>query len=298
MPLDRTHRSSDKPSHWYIATVAKDSWNPPSELPDGISYIKGQLERGESTDYEHWQLVFHTNRKSRRPTAQRLLGITGSFCEPTRSAAARDYVWKDATSLGSRFELGRPPHRANNKTDWDAVRAAAIAGDLTSENIPAQVSLKGQRRFSLLITLPSRASLQTMHELLSQIVLYDCISAPLALGRHTELSMNSDYQLTLKTQERNGGIITGVKTALSLMNFVEQSTFLGSSNGLTNIQFGWNLNAGASRCELASSFLLQTYRSSSGTQNWIQTLSQRSKEDSRPLSIWTDPISLQGPPQR
>lgn len=64
--------------------------------------------------------------------------------ELSRSAAASEYVWKDATRIaGTQFELGEQPFNRNKKRDWDAIWAAAVDGDLLS--IPASVRVQSYR---------------------------------------------------------------------------------------------------------------------------------------------------------
>jgi len=64
--------------------------------------------------------------------------------EQSRSQAARDYVWKEATRVeGTQFEIGAEPRRRNNGADWEAVRSSAIAGDLLA--IPADIYVRYYR---------------------------------------------------------------------------------------------------------------------------------------------------------
>lgn len=64
--------------------------------------------------------------------------IGAGHWEPTRSAAADEYVHKDDTAVeGTRFELGGKSIRRNSATDWEVVRAAATSGDLST--VPADV---------------------------------------------------------------------------------------------------------------------------------------------------------------
>lgn len=60
--------------------------------------------------------------------------------ELTRSAAAEDYVWKDETSLGERFEMGERKMRRNVSQDWEKVRSNAIQGKL--EEIPPDIYVR------------------------------------------------------------------------------------------------------------------------------------------------------------
>lgn len=133
--------SSSQPTqvngHWFIGTVKEELWSPTQGLPAGILYLKGQLERGASTGFVHWQLVAYCEKRQRVSGLSRFFG--GGHWELTRSAASRDYVWKDDTYVSTRFELGSLPIRRNNKVDWDAIRVAAIAGLLDDPVIPASI---------------------------------------------------------------------------------------------------------------------------------------------------------------
>jgi len=61
--------------------------------------------------------------------------------ELTRSSAADDYVWKEATAVvGTRFELGRNPVRRGVAKDWDAIWESACAGQLLA--IPADIRIR------------------------------------------------------------------------------------------------------------------------------------------------------------
>jgi len=113
-----------------------------STLPEGVDYIRGQLELGESTGYAHWQLMVVTRNKNRPSFLKRIW--PSAHIESSRSAALRDYVWKDDTAVdGSRFELGVEPQRRQRRElqrrghDWEAIYASARIGDLAA--IPAHV---------------------------------------------------------------------------------------------------------------------------------------------------------------
>lgn len=126
-----------KKYQFWILTIPYADWKPPTDLSNyEAAYIAGQRELSD-TGYDHWQLVAYYAK-------ERTLGIVKAdftptaHCEPTRSKAARDYVWKDDTAVAdSRFELGKMPFRRNSKVDWEAVRTAARAGRL--DDIPANI---------------------------------------------------------------------------------------------------------------------------------------------------------------
>ncbi len=60
--------------------------------------------------------------------------------ELTRSKAADDYVWKDDTSVGERFEFGTKKIRRNSQKDWDEIKKNAQEGRL--EAIPSDVYVR------------------------------------------------------------------------------------------------------------------------------------------------------------
>lgn len=101
-------------------------------LPPGVSYIRGQLERGQQNGFLHWQLLVCFKQNCR---LGHLKSIFGEEChyEPSRSAAADEYVWKDDTAIPeTRFELGTKPIRRNVKRDWDSVWELAKSGSFES----------------------------------------------------------------------------------------------------------------------------------------------------------------------
>lgn len=107
-------------------------------LPPSVSYIKGQLERGEG-GFLHWQIVVYFVRKQSIRGVRELFGPY--HFELTRSAAAEEYVWKEDTRVdGTQFQLGVKPFQRNRATDWDAVWESAISGDLG--RIPADVRVR------------------------------------------------------------------------------------------------------------------------------------------------------------
>jgi len=120
----------------WLATIPQYGFTP--WLPPDISYIKGQLECADS-GFLNWQLVFHCTRKQSLRSVREQFGPW--HFELTRSAAAEDYVWKEATRVeGTQFELGVKPMRRNSVTDWESVWSSAVTGDFGS--IPADVRIR------------------------------------------------------------------------------------------------------------------------------------------------------------
>lgn len=122
--------------NWWILTIPHACFTP--FLPEGIQYIKGQLEVGES-GYLHWQFVIRTKKKIRESAVVRIFGPY--HCEATRSSAALDYVWKEDTKvIGTEFELGSIPFKRSSPPDWERVRQLARIGHL--DEIPPDIYVR------------------------------------------------------------------------------------------------------------------------------------------------------------
>lgn len=125
-------------ARYWLLTIPHADFLP--YLPNGVNYIKGQLERGENTGYTHWQVLINTKRKLRLAGVKAIFGNT-VHAEPTRSEAANDYVWKEDTSIpNTKFELGALPRNRGDSKDWDAIKEAATSGRLDS--IPSDVYIR------------------------------------------------------------------------------------------------------------------------------------------------------------
>lgn len=125
-------------ARYWILTIKHESFTPFLPLP--IRWIRGQLERGEQTGYLHWQCVVICQRKLRLGGIKSIFGDS-VHAEPTRSAAAEDYVWKEDTRIdGTQFELGSRPFNRSSTTDWDAIRSSAVSGRL--DDVPSDVFVR------------------------------------------------------------------------------------------------------------------------------------------------------------
>ena len=129
--------SQTRTFNWWIVTAPESDYQDPSDgLPDAIKYVRGQLEIGES-GFRHWQLCVCLKSKRGTSFVRNLFGGR-AHVEPTRSSAARDYVWKDNTRVdGTQFEYGDLPHRRNAETDWEAIWDAAKKAEIDS--VPPQI---------------------------------------------------------------------------------------------------------------------------------------------------------------
>lgn len=56
------------------------------------------------------------------------------------SQAISEYVWKEETSLGERFEYGSRPIKRNDAKDWDAIKKLAQEGNI--EQIPGDIYIR------------------------------------------------------------------------------------------------------------------------------------------------------------
>nr|WAE42665.1 MAG: replication associated protein [Cressdnaviricota sp.] len=123
-------------ARYWILTIPAHSFTP--FLPAGLAYIKGQLELAAS-GFLHWQLVAVWTAAVRLATVRDVFGE--HHAEATRSEAALAYVWKEETRVqGTQFELGKLAMKRNSSTDWDNVRALAVAGDFSE--VPSDVYVR------------------------------------------------------------------------------------------------------------------------------------------------------------
>lgn len=107
--MSSTPNNVRRQGRYWLLTLSKNSWTP--HLPEICNYIKGQAETGDETGYEHWQVLCVTKRKTSLTAIKRGLGALddgrGIHGELSRSDAANEYVWKEATRIeGTQFEFG------------------------------------------------------------------------------------------------------------------------------------------------------------------------------------------------
>lgn len=126
-------------ARYWIATISATNNVYYPCLIDPICGIKGQLELGEG-GHLHWQLVLWVSKKITRAGLLVLLP-PGTHVEPTRSAAAEEYVFKDNTAIdGTRFILGTKLLNRASSTDWAEVRRLAQTGQV--EIIPPDIYVR------------------------------------------------------------------------------------------------------------------------------------------------------------
>lgn len=124
-------------ARYWILTIPHNAYTP--FLHEQVQYVRGQLERGESNGFLHWQMVVVFSKPK---SLNFVTGIYGPcHCEPTRSDAALEYVWKEDTRIEStQFELGQLRMRRDQSKDWDAIKSSAKKGELDS--IPSDVYIR------------------------------------------------------------------------------------------------------------------------------------------------------------
>jgi len=124
---------------FFMLTIPRDKFNPPPTLPAGMEFIKGQAECGVG-GYEHWQIVVGFTKYVTLSKGKTFFD-RAAHLEPTKSAAANDYVWKLETQIeGTQFSLGEPALKRNSKTDWAKIKELAVTGKV--EDIPADIFIK------------------------------------------------------------------------------------------------------------------------------------------------------------
>jgi len=55
-------QNSRRQGRIWILTIPSNTWTVPEVVPEHIAYIKGQKEIGDSTGFEHWQLIAYFNK--------------------------------------------------------------------------------------------------------------------------------------------------------------------------------------------------------------------------------------------
>lgn len=131
-------------ARYWLLTIPRADWEVPEVLPAGMSHLKGQEEVGAG-GYHHWQLVVAFS-SARRLRAVKLAFCVSAHAEPSRSAAADEYVWKEDTAVaGTRFELGSRQLRRNVSADFEKARELAKSGKL--DELPADLFIRYYRTF-------------------------------------------------------------------------------------------------------------------------------------------------------
>lgn len=134
-------RNGHNQGRYWLLTIPEGDYVPSGDLPEGVCFIKGQLEEG-AFGYRHFQVVACFDRRVRTKTVRERFGGR-AWCELTRSVAAMEYVWKEQSRIGEPFEYGELPINRNSSTDWERIWQYAKEG--TIEKIPAQIRITSYR---------------------------------------------------------------------------------------------------------------------------------------------------------
>lgn len=130
---------------YWILTIPYAEWSVPEDIgawcaKKNITWIKGQAEEGEKTDYRHWQVVVCTSKKVRRQTCKDLFGGT-AHCELSRSSAANAYCAKEETRIaGSGFDFGEAVFNPADPVSWERIRDKARSGQI--EDVDPEIYIK------------------------------------------------------------------------------------------------------------------------------------------------------------
>lgn len=123
---------------YFMLTIPHHHYTP--YLPDGVAYVKGQLECGADTGYLHWQILAYFRKKVTISHVKEIFG-DGIHVELTKSKASEEYVWKEDTRVqGTQFEMGQKSINRNSDTDWQQVWENAKSGNLMA--IPDDIRIR------------------------------------------------------------------------------------------------------------------------------------------------------------
>lgn len=86
-------------ARYWLGTIHSNhgEWNPPTSLPNGVVWLRGQQERGELEGTIHWQLFAAFDKKTRLSGVKSAIG--NGHWEPSKSSAAETYVFKEDTAI-------------------------------------------------------------------------------------------------------------------------------------------------------------------------------------------------------
>lgn len=138
--MNNLNAKPTKPARIWIGTIPySGEYAIMDKFVGNCVYAIGQQEIGES-GYHHYQLVVYFGKPVRLSAVKKVFG-DNSHWEPTKSDAAEQYVRKPETAVAdSQFEFGKKPLNRARTTDWDQIRADAIAGRL--DTIPSDVFIR------------------------------------------------------------------------------------------------------------------------------------------------------------
>lgn len=124
--------------YWILTIAVSSGWTPSLNSP--ICYLKGQQETGAG-GFNHFQVLAVCSKRVTTRQLKEALRCNSAHCEPSRSSAANEYVWKEDTRVaGTQFELGSLPTSRARTVDWDAVYSNAVDGNLDA--IPKDILIR------------------------------------------------------------------------------------------------------------------------------------------------------------
>lgn len=108
-------------------------WNPPSDLPEGITYFMAKLEQGEEDSRMHWHVYAHSKHEKGPQWWKKRFTCPWAHVDLIKReqevSAVIAYVAKKETSLGfDPIELGRKPGLCSSSYGRKEVAAELAAG--------------------------------------------------------------------------------------------------------------------------------------------------------------------------
>ena len=204
-------------------------------LPPPVVHLQGQLERGEG-GFVHWQVVASFRKKVSLAGVRAVFG--DAHAEPTRSDAARQYVFKDDTRVeGELINLLK-------------VRNSSWVNSRSEETLP-QTGIKSE-------IVPSPETFLAFRQMSTYVVTTNCVELARTICNQLQWSEPVQYsgaevevvsrvalgkklvtRLILRIPEPNGGTDTWAKKMLSLMNSEAPLTSHTFSDGWIDTQYEW-----------------------------------------------------------
>jgi len=168
------------------------------------------------------------------PHQQRRSAVIKTFgpfhVEPTKSKAAEDYVWKDASAVpGTRFELGVRPFKRNNAKDWAAIYRDAKLGKF--DDIPPDVLIRNYGNLK-------RISVENACPVAIEKVCYVFWGAT-GTGKSRTAWEEATFDAYPKDPMSKFGTAIGARNTWLLMSSVELLEYRIYSDGWTDIRFLW-----------------------------------------------------------
>jgi hypothetical protein len=224
--------------------VPLPDWIP--ALPEGSSYVVGQGETGDS-GYEHWQFILHTKKKTTLAGVKSILGVRTAHLEATRSSAAKDYVQKDDTRIeGTSFEFGQPPFDRSSVINR---LTRKLIGIRLKQARLQEISPTFQRTYTFVVTTSCRESFRIMLDQLRWFAPALFFGDQLEQESQSVPGKKRGSLHTLRIPEQSGGMATRVRQTLSLMNFVEVSTYPICFDGWTATHAQWRRREAICLCK-------------------------------------------------